>query len=131
MIILRTIINLELFTYSIVGGLTALIYFGILALCLTGFNLNYLLAVSLGYLCSVCFHFFANRKFTFQVSHNNISSQLIRYLCLLITNYIITLGIVYVLVNNYEISTYLSVCLSIIVTLGTGFCFSKFWVFRK
>lgn len=127
----RKIINQELLIYLVVGGLTAVVYFGFFALSVEVIDLGYRLGVSVAYVFAVSFHFLANRKFTFRSVDSPLIHQWFRYLGVLLINYLITLGVVSFFVDRLGFSTYLSVGLSIVVTVGVGYFASKFWVFRN
>jgi putative flippase GtrA len=127
----KKIIKSEFFTYLVVGGLTALIYFGLIALGIEVLKIDYRIAVSIAYAFAVSFHFLANRKFTFRVVDNKVIRQSIRYLGVLLINYLITISVVFFLVTKHGASTYLSAAISIIVTVGVGYFASKFWVFHN
>lgn len=131
MVFLKKVINSEFWAYLVVGGLTALIYFGFIALGVEILELDYRIAVSVAYVFAVSFHFLANRKFTFRVVDNRVIRQSIRYLGVLMINYLITISIVSLLVGKHGVSTYLSAAVSIVVTVGIGYLASKFWVFRN
>lgn len=131
MAFLRKLMNLEFLVYLIVGGLTAGIYFGFIALGVEILELDYRIAVSAAYAIAVSFHFLANRKFTFRVADNRVIRQSIRYMSVLMMNYLITISVVSLLVGKHGVSTYLSAAVSIMVTVGIGYLASKFWVFRN
>lgn len=129
--VFKKIISQEFLTYLVVGGLTALVYFGFMALSIEVFELNYRVGVTVAYVLAVSFHFIANRKFTFRVVDNRLMYQSIRYLGVLMINYLITLGMVSFFVDRLGGSTYLGAALSIAVTVSVGYFASKFWVFRN
>ncbi len=131
MMLTDKIINREFLTYLIVGGLTALIFFGFIALCIEAFQLGYRFAVSVAYLLAVSFHFMVNRKYTFRIEDNQLITQGLRYMGVLIINYLITIGVVSFFVDGLGVSTYLSAAISITVTVGVGYIASKYWVFRN
>jgi len=118
------IINSEFFSYLVV-------YFGFLALSVEVFTLDYRLGVSIAYVLAVSFHFLANRKFTFRIVDDRVIHQWMRYLGVLIINYLIMLSIVSFFVDKLGISTYFSAAISIVVTVSVGYLASKFWVFRN
>ena len=128
---IKKIISQEFLTYLVVGGLTALVYFGFIALSVEDFELDYRIGVSIAYVLAVSFHFLANRKFTFRAVNSRLMHQSIRYLGVLMINYLITLGVVSFFVGKLGISTYLSAVISIVVTVGVGYFASKFWVFSR
>lgn len=121
----------EFLTYLVIGGLTAVAYFGILALSVEILALDYRLSVSVAYIFAVSFHFLANRRFTFHRKDGQFIREGFRYSGVLLINYLITIGVVSFLVGKLGLSTYLSAVLSIVVTVGVGYFASKFWVFRN
>lgn len=128
---IRKIISPEFLTYLVVGGLTALIYFGFIALSVEILKLDYRVGVSVAYVLAVSFHFVVNRKFTFRAADHQIIQQSVRYFGVLLVNYLITIGVVWFFVGRLGMATYLGAAMSIVVTVGVGYFASKFWVFRN
>jgi|UPI00055F1627 putative flippase GtrA len=120
----------QLAKYSLVGGLTAAIYFSILLLTVELLHLGHVLAVSMSYTSAISFHFLANKMFTFGSRGGNVSREIFRYLCVALSNYLITLIVVYIVVDLAGGSTYLGVALSVAVTVGLGYGISRMWVFQ-
>ena len=118
-------------TYLAVGGMTAAIYFGLFALSIEALNLDYRVGVSVSYVAAVSFHFAANRRVTFIAADGELLRQLTRYLGVLVVNYMITLGVVSLLVGRLGTSPYLAATISIVVTVAIGYFASKLWVFRR
>lgn len=117
-------------SYLLVGGLTASIYFGLTFVGLEILGTNYLLSVSIAYCLSVSFHFLANRQYTFSALGGEVFPQTLRYIMLLLLNYSLTFGVVYVCVDRLMLSPYYGVAVSIPLTLVIGFFVAKFWVFE-
>ncbi len=122
--------KIELLTYCSVGCVTALIYFGLIFLSIQIFNLNNFVGISIAYFFAVCFHFLANRFFTFNSTGGCLLIQWVRYLGLLMLNFVIMIIITKLLISEYEFSTYVSSVLSIFFTVIIGYFVSKFWVFK-
>ena len=121
----------EFLTYLIVGGLTFLIYFGFIALTVEVLHLDYRVGVSIAYVFAVSFHFFANRMFTFRAADDRLIHQSIRYVGVLLVNYLITMAVVFFCVGRLGLSPYLSAAFAVVVTVGVGYFASKLWVFRR
>ena len=119
------------FFFLLVGGIAAVIYFGLLFSFLEIFRLDYRLGVSIAYITAVSFHFFANRYLTFRANQENTFQQIVRYLPMMVLNYLLTLVIVTVSVELLWVSPYIGGGVAIVVTVGLGFFISKVWVFRK
>jgi len=117
------------FKFGLVGALTAIIYFLIMLLLNNIFRVYYIIALSIAYLISTTFHYYANKNFTFK-SINGGYFQVIKYLVMWIINYLITLLIVSYCVEKLNLMPFLGVCFSVLVTVGIGFTLSKLWVFK-
>lgn len=124
-------LNREFLIYLFVGGATLLIYMAFIALAVEIFNSDYRVGVSVAYLFAVTFHFFANRTFTFRATNYRLFDQSIRYVAILILNYLITLMMVSFCVGSLGFSPYLGAGFAIVLTVGVGYFASKFWVFRE
>ena len=117
--------------FALVGGLTTVIYFGLMWLVNSVLELNYMLAVSVAYIFSTIFHFFANKIFTFKSASTASYMQLGRYAVLWIVNYFVTLIVVRVAVEGFSQSPYLGVCISVPITMGIGYLLGHYWVFKE
>lgn len=116
--------------FGAVGAITAAIYFAVMWVANSLIGLHYLVSITLAYITSTTFHFLANRHFTFGAHDESHKNQLARYLVMWCVNYVITIVIVRICVKDFELSPYLGVCASVVVTVMTGYLFSRFWVFR-
>ncbi|MBO9170426.1 GtrA family protein [Rhizobium sp. L245/93] len=105
-------------------------YFGVLFITVELLQLGHFLAVSVSYICAITFHFLANKIFTFKSRNANVLREASRYLCVALINYVITLAVVYLVVDIAHQSTYLGAVAAVAVTLGLGYGMTKFWVFR-
>lgn len=120
----------EIATFLGVGGATAVLQFTLLFVTIELLQLGAFLAVSVSYIAAITFHFFANKVFTFKSRDANILPEVMRYMCVALVNYIVTLIVVYLVVDLAGQSTYLGAALAIAVTVGLGYGMTKFWVFR-
>lgn len=116
--------------YLIVGGSTAILYFGLLLFSVEYLNFGHLAAVSLAYMSAISFHFLANKIFTFRSRGANVVREVARYLCVALVNYIVTLVVVFLVVDLARQSTYFGATVAVAVTLGLGYGMTKFWVFQ-
>lgn len=113
-----------------VGGGTALIYFGLLYVLLDYLGWGRFVGVSIAYSVAITFHFFSNRHFSFVATDSAVAPQATKYLAMAFINYLITLAVVEVIVSVMGLSAYFGVATSIVVTVFSGYLFSKYWVFR-
>lgn len=118
------------FKFGLVGATTATIYFLIMWIAHSLFDLNYIAAVSIAYFFSTVFHFFANRHFTFGAVEDRHKHQLIRYLIMWAFNYIITIAIVGTCVKRFQFSPYVGVGMAVVFTMLIGYVLSRYWVFK-
>jgi putative flippase GtrA len=121
---------LQFLRYLSVGGCTAVIYFGLLVVLVQFLHLEHLLAVSICYVSAISFHFLANKAFTFRNRDTDVLMEIVRYLCVALTNYIITIIVVYLVVDLGQQSPYVGAALGVAVTLGLGYVMTKYWVFH-
>jgi putative flippase GtrA len=117
--------------YLSVGGGTAVIYFVLLVVFVQLLQVKHILAVSISYVCAISFHFLANKAFTFRNHDTDVILEVIRYLCVALTNYIITIAVVYCVVDWGQQSPYVGAVLAVAVTLGLGYVMTKYWVFHQ
>ncbi len=121
----------EFVRYVLVGGTTALIYFGLVLVFVEIFSLHGVLPVSLAYLASVAFHFISSRQFTFKAVGGSVSGQVIRYLTMVGLNYLVTAVTVYFFADYLQYPTYIAAGFAVAATLVIGYGMTKFWVFKR
>lgn len=116
--------------FLMVGALTAAAYFAIFTLLWKILHIDYRVSVTLAYVSSVTFQFFSNRNLTFKKKSDSLFFQGVRYMGLLIINYLITISIVEYTVKFLLLSPYLGIVFSVGVTVFTGYFLSKRWVYK-
>lgn len=101
--------------YVLVGGSTFVLDLGLLILLREVFHVQVLLAATAAYWTSIVYNFLMNRTWTFETSAG-IKRHAWAYGLLLLTNYLVTIGIIAVLGHfglNYAIAKVLAVGFSI------------------
>ena len=121
---------LQFSKYLAVGGSTAILYFALLIFTVDVLHLGHLSAVSISYPLAITFHFFANKLFTFRSRSAQMSGEVFRYLCVAFLNYLISLVVIYLVVDLGGQSTYYGAALAVAVTVGLGYGVTKLWVFQ-
>ncbi|OGT34308.1 MAG: hypothetical protein A3C44_07555 [Gammaproteobacteria bacterium RIFCSPHIGHO2_02_FULL_39_13] len=116
--------------YCLIGGLSATVYFGVFALFFQGFHVHYQLAISFAYIMSVITHFTMNRYFTFAVNGKNLQKHIVKYVVMVMVNYVITMTIVYFIVSELQCSPYFGMVSAIGVTVLSGYMMARYWVFK-
>lgn len=119
------------FSFITVGAIAALINFSSFAFFLQQLSLNYAVSISFSFILSVIFHFTANRYFTFKSRDVNFYHQLPKYLSMVLFNYVVTLCVMYFVVELRHLSPYLGNVIAIGMTVMTGYMLSRYWVFTK
>ena len=115
--------------FAIVGGISAGIYFLALAVLLEYFSFGNRIAVSVAFVISTCFNFFANRNFTFKQRHSCVVNHTKKYLIMLLVSYAFTMLIVEFGVSVFNQSAYISSVAAIVLSAFLRFTLSKLWVF--
>lgn len=119
-----------IFTFLSVGAITAIIYLIISIILLKIADLEYHLAISIAYIISVTFYFFANRKLTFKASNGNKHTQIFKFILMLALSYLITMFIITLVVKKFMLSPIMGTFIAIIATTGINFLLSRYWVFK-
>lgn len=128
---LKKLLTAKFLRFAVVGGLTAVVYAGGISFFLAHLGLDYRLGISLAYAVAVSFHFFCNRKFTFNASQGNMPAQVAKYCCLLLVNYGIVLAVAVLCVDYLGISAYIASGLSLFATTLIAYIALNRWVFAS
>ena len=123
--------RLQLTKFVIVGFVTFAINFSSFHVFYGLFSLDYRVAVSLAYLVTVNCHFLLHRIFTFSAGEQYLIHNAGKYLLMLALNYVITMTVVWLVVELLEISPYIGVVASTAATASTSFFVMKYFVFRS
>ena len=126
---LKYIKNWELINFIICGTVSAAIYFSILALLFEILKFNELISYSISYFISSAFNFFYNKKITFK-SKNGALFELIKYLIMLGTSYLLGLYIIKVITISFGVSIYIASLVTIGLTTIFRFIASKKVVYK-
>jgi putative flippase GtrA len=121
----------KLLRFLLIGSLTLVIYYSILWLCFDYATFKYPEAVAIAYSAAIIFHFFGNRKVTFNANGAKLSIHIFRYFLLALLNYVIQLCVIKICYGVYKINFYISTFIGVILTLVTGFYLMKSWVFER
>lgn len=121
----------SLLSFLTVGAIAAVINFSTFSFLWGLLKINYPFAVSVAYVLSVVFHFFANRRFTFKSSGAHFMPQIRKYLVMVGVNYLITLAVMFIVVETLGFSPYLGTISAIAMTVGIGYLMARFWVFHS
>jgi putative flippase GtrA len=79
----------------------------------------------------VVFHFTMNKKVTFSNNDKKTSKQVVRYIIILIFNYIIMISFMIFFKEVLQLQIYISYLFSTFLVVITGFIGMNFWVFKK
>ena len=120
----------SIFSFLIVGLLTALFYLSFFSLLTYLCKLNYHTGVSIAYITSVILYFFAHRHFTFKNKDKAIKEQFSKFSLLVALNYFLTLVIVHSTVEFLRLPPLVGTLAAIIVTTVSNYLIAKFWVFQ-
>ncbi|MHB1947163.1 MAG: GtrA family protein [Gammaproteobacteria bacterium] len=120
----------SILSFSLVGLLTAAIYFSLFTLLWKILNVNYNIAISIAYLIAIVFYFFTNRHFTFKSNLHPMQGQAFKFLGMVIINYLVTLSVVHSSVELLTLPPYIGMILAIGTTTILSYLIAKFWVFK-
>lgn len=128
---LKKIVNIHsVFKFLTVAIGTVSVYFFVMIVLLNIIQVKYTVSISGAYMAGAIFNFFANRKFTFNAQHKHIKIQTIRYIILLLINYLLTLIVAQFVVEILSLSAYIGAMLAIVCTAIVTYFSLGLWVFN-
>ena len=114
--------------FVVVGMISALINYSSYFILLYMMQLHVLICSAVAFLCGTLIGYKLNAVWSFQAeSHHR--SLLIKYLCVYLCSLLLSLSILYILVNILDMNPYLAQLAVIAITTCTNFIGIKFWVF--
>jgi putative flippase GtrA len=119
------------FRFLLVGALSSLLQFAVLAFCLEQMHFNCSLAVSLAYFASIILHYGLNRYFTFRMAGKPGLKELLRYLSFIGLNFGITVWVTTFFVEKLQIDAYIGTAFSIALTVFITFIVARRWIFTS
>lgn len=115
--------------FLFVGGSSALVDIGSLYLFSKIILWNNELSISLAFILGLVFNYFSHTYFTFQ---NKASvGNLMKYLILVLLNYINTILLIYLLTELLDIDIIVAKVITLPIIAVTTFVISKIWVYKK
>lgn len=123
--------NLFIYKYLFIGIITVGLDYSMIYLIYTMFNMNYILAIVLGFLVSNLFQFYANFFYTFSLVKNDDYYRRMILFCIsaCIGIFIGTFSVI--LLEQYIESLYISKTISLFISFAYGYTASKYVVFNK
>jgi putative flippase GtrA len=98
--------------FLLVGGVSALVQFVVLALFLQSLGFEYRFSAAIAYVASVMFHFLANRYFTFRLRGAPRIDELRRYVTIVAVNFLVTMAITTSTVEFLDFTPYMEIICS-------------------
>jgi putative flippase GtrA len=121
----------SIFRFLLVGVSTFILYYMIFSLLYYAIGIRYIVSISISYLLAITYHFLINRQYTFNCTSSTFISSLLKYFCMCLINYIITISIVEISVRWLLLPPDIGLILSVFTTLLTGYLILRLWVFRN
>ncbi len=114
--------------YVFVGASTVAIDYFVLVILRRGFSGGLVYSISAAYWTSIVYNFTLNRYWSFEAAKGMIPKQLFFYGCLLLFNYLVTLGVVWGL-ESLGLSEYIAKLFALALTITWTYVFYKKIVF--
>jgi putative flippase GtrA len=115
--------------YAIVGLANTVLYCLLLWLVLSATSLRHAVAVTFAFCVAMLFQYAANRRFTFE-SPRRIGPELIRYVVVAAINYVLNLGVLWLLLDVVSTSRLVAVVATGALSATCGYFLSLVWVYR-
>lgn len=94
------------------------------------FNINYIIANTIGFIASVLNSYYWNNKFVFNKSENGNLRPLIRTFVSYGVTFILSTILLIIMVNYLKVSQIIAPILNLIITIPLNFLLNKFWAFK-
>ncbi len=117
------------FRYAVVGIANTFFYAGLLFVFIKYVDVPNPVSVGLAFIIAMIFQYLANRIYTFR-SSNTVGKELFRYLTVAVSNYFITLIVVYFSLSHFLMTELVASLLASFVTAINGYILSLLWVFN-
>jgi putative flippase GtrA len=122
---------LQLLRFGAVGASGYAVNLGVFALAVHGAGLGYAPAAVVAFLVAVTNNFALNRRWTFRVQHGRAHFQAARFLAVSVAAFLVTLGILTLLVEVAGLAEVPAQAISIVCGLPLNFLGQKLWSFAR
>jgi putative flippase GtrA len=130
--LIKKLLNNQKIRFLIVGGLNTLVSFILFAIfdqIFKNIKNGYILALSFSWIIAVIFAFFMQRNFVF-TSKGQKTKEFIKFVALNIAMYFINLGILSLLIQNFNLNHLIAQLIALVVTTLISFFGNKYFTFK-
>lgn len=120
---------LQFIKFGFVGASNTLLSFAIYYV-LIYFNVNYIIANTLGYIISSVWGYMLNKKWVFKDSKEETTKSAIKYYIVYGSSFLINILCMYIWVDVLNISRIIAPILTMVITVPYNFIFNKVWAFK-
>lgn len=121
----------EFLPYFFVGLTATLIDWGLFWVGVTQWHVHYEIALVIGYLTAGGFHYFANKRFTFKCSSQQISSQLSVYILVNLSSLALSIVVMALLVQWIRLDDIAARVITTAMMLVPNYFFHKHITFNR
>jgi len=115
--------------FAVVGGVSSLVYVGLVMLFIAGFHLNSNLSAALGYALSVPVNYIAHRKFSFRSAQKK-KQEVPRFVLVHLCNMAISVGGMFGAVNGLGLPSWMGAASAAVLVPLSTFLALHLWVFK-
>lgn len=120
---------IQFIKFGIVGVSNTLISLGIYYI-LIYFNVNYIVANTIGFIVSVLNAYYWNNKYVFNKSEESNLKPLIKTFASYGLTFILSTVLLIIMVDYLNISQMIAPIVNLIITIPLNFLLNKFWAFK-
>ena len=118
-----------IFKFCLVGFGTFILNLGFVWIFFDLIGFGYKLSITCAYVLTTITHFFLNKFFTFKSVSEGIVLHGVKYILMLLMNYLITIGISAVIVGFFKQTPYISITFSTLFIASFSYLFMRHFVF--
>lgn len=115
--------------FGIVGCSNTLISLSIYYI-LIYFNVNYIIANTIGFIVSVLNAYYWNKRFVFKTNKGKDIRSLIKTFVSYGLTFILSTLLLFVMVNQFGVSEIVAPIVNLMITIPLNFMLNKFWAFK-
>jgi len=120
----------QIYRFVFVGIITLLTQLFIFYICTNYIGLVLSLSSTIAYWITTSLHFILNRNYVFNITNKSIIKQKLKYIFMIISNYITTILGLYITVNFLKLNPYLNIIFSTLINSIFNYLFMRNFVFK-
>jgi putative flippase GtrA len=117
--------------FGLVGVVNTTLDMGVYILLSTGFHVHYVVANIFAFMVAGINSYYLNRRWTFRSTADNWRREMVKYLIVIGTGFLINEALLYILVEHGSLGKIMAKLVVVAVVLVWNFGVNRLWTFRR